>query len=140
MPPVTPLIKPIPSAVAHIQPHSPSTALTLRTDRPPVTDDLSDFTPDADDDGFDLVYPFVVCESQGGPYADEPFAAGFAAGRLDLCLETAARVGATQVRYLLRTDLIPQAELMAMNYGYPTMDVTTSEQHPEWSQVVFAGS
>lgn len=35
---------------------------------------------------FGLVMPFVVCESQGGPYDDNAYVAGFEAGNLAMNL------------------------------------------------------
>lgn len=39
------------------------------------------------DHDYELVMPFVVCQSKGGPYDDEAYVAGFEAGMLHVLLE-----------------------------------------------------
>ncbi len=87
---------------------------------------------------YELVFPFVVCQSNGGPYDDDAFAAGYSMGRLDECLRAAAQYGAMLVAYTIRTDTVPQAELMGMHYNFPKMTVRTHEEFPQWSEVSFA--
>jgi hypothetical protein len=94
-----------------------------------VTDDLDR----PEEDGYDLLVPFVACQSQGGPYDDEAFVAGFQCGEVDKALTVGAVSNATTVRFpMARTVLLKQIELLAMNRGYPVMNVTESEEYPEW--------
>lgn len=58
--------------------------------------------------------PFVCCESQGGPYADEPFVAGYELGQLSARLEARP----TFLRLPLRTASMRQVDLLAMRHGY----------------------
>jgi hypothetical protein len=66
----------------------------------------------ASDSAFELVMPFVVCTSQGGPYDDLPFAAGYELGRIDATL-----AGNNDWRGTVRRESLPQLELIAMNHG-----------------------
>lgn len=91
-----------------------------------------------DNGGWGLVFPFVVCESHGGPYADEPFVAGYQAGGIDTALGAAKALGATSARFTVRSPLMPQLELIAMHHGFPVVQVVAWEEHPdEWSVVTF---
>lgn len=91
--------------------------------------------------GWGLVVPFVACRSQGGEYDDDAFAAGFACGQIDQALQAAGAVRATTVQFdPVRTALVKQLELLAMNRGFPTVTVETSQEWPEWSAVTFAAA
>lgn len=79
----------------------------------------------------ELVMPFTVVASVGGPYDDEAFAAGWAAGALDAELSTRTIAATTE---LIRTALIPQLDLIAMRYGY-RLDVLIHQ--PAWSHIGF---
>lgn len=90
-----------------------------------------------------LVYPFIACASQGGPYDDDPFVAGVQLGRADVALETAALLGADRITFTVRTTLVRQLELAGMARGFSVMvaaEVAETEDHPampEWSHVTF---
>lgn len=89
---------------------------------------------------YELAVPFIVCQSQGGPFDDDAFVAGFQCGEVDKALTVAAAANATAVRFpTARTALVKQFELLAMNRGYPIMDVTESEEFPQWCDVLFWG-
>jgi hypothetical protein len=74
---------------------------------------------------YDLVMPFVACASQGGPYDDDSFVAGFHAGALDRSLGVIEAAGGTGMRATVNAALVPQLELVAMRYGY-TLKITES--------------
>lgn len=79
--------------------------------------------------GYGLLMPFVVCESQGGPYADTPFVSGYRIGRLDAQLEYERPP--LWEGYVSPGD-VPQIDLVAMRYGY----TTTFEPHDDdWTSV-----
>ena len=87
--------------------------------------------------GYGLVMPFVVTVSQGGPYDDNAFVAGWEAGWLDAMLLACRPLGATVERYV-DSSLVPQLDLVAMRHRY-TMTVEPWEEHPDdWSFVTFA--
>jgi hypothetical protein len=89
--------------------------------------------------GYDLVFPFVVCQSQGGPYEDEAFVAGYQAGQIDKALAAVAAGEGTEAKFTVRSGLVPQLELIAMNRGFPVMVAEPWEQHPEeWTFVTFS--
>jgi hypothetical protein len=98
--------------------------------------------------GFSLVLPFVCCVSNGGPFDDDSFVAGFSVGeiRTILSMTTHARqvgfrylegvgVAVSEYRATVRSDLVPQLDLVAMEKGFTmTSEVTDI---PEWSDVTF---
>lgn len=96
-----------------------------------------------EDDSYGLVYPFVVCQSQGGPYDDDSFVAGFALGRIDQALDAAELLGAKEMRFTVRSALAKQCELVGMARGFPVVEVVEvgeTDQHaamPEWSYATF---
>lgn len=85
-----------------------------------------------DDDGLDLVMPFVVAQSKGGPYEDEAFCAGWAMGGLSALLA----VGRPAVHEVtIYTPAIPQADLIAMDRGY-TVEFSDTDVEG-WTYAVF---
>jgi hypothetical protein len=86
---------------------------------------------DAEEVAYGLIMPFVVCESQGGPYQDESFVAGYELGNLSAQLEAHPPF----IRLPLRTASMRQVDLIAMRHGY------TLRQHvmpvPEWTDCEF---
>lgn len=83
--------------------------------------------------GYELVVPFIACTSQGGPYQDDAFVAGFALGTIDSELAHGHPVSYDHVS----PALVPQLDLIAMRRGY----IVTSEPWPEdpaaWTRVTF---
>lgn len=89
-------------------------------------------TPDGmdqpEDDSYELAVPFIACASQGGTYDDDAFVAGFQAGQIDQALKTASSVMAVRVWFpMVRTDLHKQLELIAMNRGFPVVEIDPDE-------------
>jgi hypothetical protein len=94
------------------------------------------FETDAD---YELFMPFIVVESQGGPFPDEAFVVGYELGLLDQELQTLANVGPTRGtpagRYVHTTGL-PQADLVAMRNGY-TIDTSEGQSDSTWTWIEF---
>ena len=85
-----------------------------------------------EDAEYDLVMPFVVVASKGGPYDDDAYVAGWEMGGLDEAL----RCKPSSHDAMVRTGNAVQADLVAMKHGY----VCTSEEYreaPEWTIVSF---
>lgn len=61
----------------------------------------------------ELVMPFVVCESVGGPYADEAFVAGYWCGHYDALMERGEAPG-----NYVPAGIVPQLDLVAMRHGF----------------------
>lgn len=81
------------------------------------------------DDEWGMVMPFVVCESQGGPYEDAAFVAGYECGSLDqLLLSERPRTHEVTVR----TDSMQQIDLIAMRHGYI---LTSQDGDEQWTFV-----
>lgn len=102
--------------------------------------DLPDPMDQPEDEGMELAVPFIVCQSQGGPYEDESFVAGYQAGRIDMALAAAASVGAKSATYTVMTTLVKQLELIGMHRGFPNVTAEQPEEAPEWSFVTFSAS
>jgi len=64
------------------------------------------------------VMPFVVCKSQGGPYDDDSFVAGWELGRLDAELPHYAALGFGSITKLAHSATRPQIDLVAMKHGW----------------------
>lgn len=69
------------------------------------------------DDDYALVYPFVVCKSNGGPYDDDSFVAGARFAQIDAELQLAHML-AHDHSATVEPALVPQLELLAMHRGY----------------------
>lgn len=83
---------------------------------------------------YGLVMPFVVCATNGGPYDDAAFVAGYAAGTIDARLAMHDPVIAQTA---VRTDLLPQLDLIAMRHGYTMTSEPWGEAPAEWTMVTF---
>lgn len=79
----------------------------------------------------DLVMPFVVCRSNGGPYDDDGFCAGWHLGQIDTEL---AVVAPAILEVTVLTGSVPQLDLIAMRRGY-AIDTQVSDDVPEWAFV-----
>ena len=84
---------------------------------------------------YELVMPFVVCRSQGGPYDDEAFVAGCRFRELKFRLEVGRP---TTLVTFESPDLIPQLDLLAMDLGYHIVHIPWPEASEEWEQVTFS--
>lgn len=80
---------------------------------------------------YGLVMPFEVCESQGGPWQDEAFVAGYEMGSIDA---DPALVG-TRGRYV-HSGSVPQADLIAMRHGL-TCEVGDTDESGVWTFIRF---
>lgn len=83
---------------------------------------------------FGLIVPFIVCATNGGPYDDGPYCAGYEAGTIAVVLASLPPE-ITQAERTVRTDNLPQIDLIAMQHGW-TVNAATTEW-PEWTTVAF---
>ena len=67
---------------------------------------------DLEDEHWELVMPFVVAVSEGGPYDDESFVAGWVCGQLSIELRNELHV-----RTWIPRGALPQADLLAMSFA-----------------------
>lgn len=86
--------------------------------------------------GYELVMPFVVCASAGGPYDDAAFVAGWRLGCLDRDLAAAAAAHLPAAATARPADM-PQVDLIAMAHGYRTVATPWAEAPDEWVCVDF---
>lgn len=89
------------------------------------------------DSDYELFMPFIVVESQGGPFPDEPFVVGYELGLLDQELQTLANVGpgrAVPIGRYVHTQGLPQVDLIAMRNGY-TIDTSEGHSDATWTWI-----
>ena len=91
-------------------------------------------------EGMELVFPFVACASNGGPYDDSAFTAGYQCGLIDRALATMATVGAATATYTVYSTLVKQLDLIGMARGYSLVLEEPVEDLEEWSYVTFEAS
>jgi len=89
------------------------------------------------DEGLDLVMPFLVCQSNGGPYDDNSFVAGVRFGAIDAELAAAGGMHAVTPDFPFPTPLVPQLDLLAMSRGYTTTIEAIPGADYEWATVTF---
>jgi len=97
-----------------------------------------------DEANYELVMPFVAVASQGGPFDDNAYTAGWEAARIDCALrecadvvlvaETFAKFGAG-LRATVSSDNVPQLDLVAMRRGWTMVAEDASDG---WSHVEFS--
>lgn len=88
--------------------------------------------PSDDETEYALVMPFVVCQSEGGPYEDQAFTAGWELGVLAERLSTlAAKPGVVHIA-TVRTPSLPQVDLLAMKEGWT---LETFQEEADWTTV-----
>lgn len=80
-----------------------------------------------DQEAYDLVMPFILTKSQGGPYDDDAFVAGWRLGQIDAVL---AHEGAEWSGIVPTADL-PQADLLAMRRDMVLLQTPTEDD--EWT-------
>lgn len=85
-----------------------------------------------DETEYDLVYPFVVCASNGGPYEDKAFVAGVRFGQIDEVL----KAGVISYSVTVESALVPQLELLAMHRGCTVTPQPWSDD-PYWTFATF---
>jgi hypothetical protein len=69
---------------------------------------------DDNESTYELAVPFICCQSNGGPYDDLSFAAGYQAGILDQEMKE----GTQPVTATIQGSLFKQIDLLAMHRGW----------------------
>lgn len=85
---------------------------------------------------YQLVMPFVLTKSEGGPYDDAAFAAGMTCGQLWTELMVLTQHGATPRPRYVQPEYVPQIDLIAMHYGY-TLKPGPIDEASGWQWVGF---
>lgn len=95
---------------------------------------MADPLDEPEGEAMELVMPFIVCQSNGGPYDDESFVAGFQAGEINYAMKLLAQIGvATRLHWpIVRSALKEQIDLMAMQHGFGAVKFEASDAYPEW--------
>jgi hypothetical protein len=90
--------------------------------------------PNPDGPEATMIMPFVACQTNGGPFDDGSFSAGFAAGQLWAELEC----GDVPSDRPILVELADQMDLIAMNFGYRMEVLVEAETElAEWMMVRF---
>lgn len=87
---------------------------------------------------YELLMPFIVCASQGGPYDDEAFAAGFQLGRIYSDADAGAVMGVAPGPYTVPSACVAQVDLIAMKHGFTIARATDLDEPAGWTAVVLA--
>lgn len=82
---------------------------------------------------YSLIMPFVACVSQGGPYPDDAFVAGYTAASLDAQMEH----GHEAFTHCVPPALLPQLDLIAMRRGWALTHARWDEYPEEWAFATF---
>jgi hypothetical protein len=98
---------------------------------------MLDPADEPEDEGYELVVPFVVCTSVGGPFDDDAFVAGFQAGQVNQALKVAANANAHEVQFTINAALVKQVELIGMNHGFHHIVAEVADDAPSWAFVTF---
>ena len=85
-----------------------------------------------DDCEMQLAYPFVVCQSQGGPYPDDAFVAGVQLGQLIGELKHSRPI---YHEATVMPALVPQIDLVAMHEGYSMTSEPWEAAPDDWAFV-----
>ena len=84
---------------------------------------------------YELVMPFVLCESQGGPHDDSAFVSGWRLGHLDAVLSAVRGTGTSViVMEMIEEREREQADLLAMRHG---STMTTEPLQDGWLEATF---
>ena len=94
----------------------------------------------------ELVMPFIVVSSKGGPFDDAAYCAGWEMGFLDYFLGVWRHEDSRHaVDRVIRRENLPQADLLAMMHGaemsildWPEDTEVSEQQNLEWAYVRFA--
>jgi hypothetical protein len=82
---------------------------------------------------YTLLFPFVVCQTHGGPYDDEAFVAGVHFGGLYQQMADGMVPGPAYVP----PELVAQLDLAAMHHGLTVTSQPWAEYPEEWTLVTF---
>lgn len=83
---------------------------------------------DADGNGWELMIPFVVTKSHGGPFDDDAFTAGYEMGGFGQRCAVAASLNLLPFTITIRRSNVTQADLIAMHQDLALTDEAMSEE------------
>lgn len=97
---------------------------------------MSDGTVDPEEGEYELVMPFVVTKSNGGPFDDSAFVAGCTCGALRQELTMTKALNTLPHERYIDARLIRQADLIAMHHGY-VLKLGEIDEASGWQRVAF---
>ncbi len=93
---------------------------------------------DPDDAHLELVMPFIVCETNGGPFEDQAYCAGWEAGVIDCKLMALSAFGQSATDLLCVEANWPQVSLILMKHGW-NVDESSMSIADGWVSVKVVG-
>lgn len=93
-----------------------------------------------DEPEMELVMPFVTVASSGGPHDDAAYVAGSEVAQIDVELRVAQVVNAVPCPRYVRTDNVPQLDLVAMRHGFEVVFTPWDEHPDEWCRMDLTNS
>lgn len=97
---------------------------------------MTDTEPSGEPGEMALTVPFTACVSNGGPYDDEAFAAGFDCGAMHTEMLLLRTIGATPAARLVKPGVLDQLDLLAMHNRY-TIKRGETDEASGWVWVSF---
>jgi len=82
--------------------------------------------------------PFAVCATNGGPFDDASFIAGYQVGRVTNALAHGAELGADSMSFTVLRCLLAQIEVAGMQHGFPYTFAEPCADSSEWVHVVLS--
>ncbi len=80
-----------------------------------------------------LLYPLIVCKTNGGPYEDDAFVAGCYFGHIETLCQTLDFEH--EIYEHIPSPLAPQIDLLVMHEKC-SMTAEPCEEHSEWTHVI----
>lgn len=90
---------------------------------------------DWDGEEYEMVMPFVVVQTEGGPFDDDSFARGWDCGALDTRLGFLDLLGVLTHQENVATLAIKQADLIAMKHGWKMTHEPSEDE--DWQHCLF---
>lgn len=103
-----------------------------------VEDVIREHEADDSDAHYDLVMPFTVVRSAGGPFDDDAYCAGFEAGVIDVKLMALSAFGQSATDLLCVEANWPQVSLILMKHGW-NVDESSMSIADGWVSVKVVG-
>ncbi|MEU1327198.1 hypothetical protein [Streptomyces microflavus] len=92
---------------------------------------------DEQDTEYELAMPMVLVQSQGGPFDDAAFVAGYTCGAIDQELSLASALNAVPAARYVNAQYLKQIDLIAMRHQY-TLELGELDEASGWQMVAFS--
>ncbi|MEV2259167.1 hypothetical protein AB0J13_10965 [Streptomyces anulatus] len=86
---------------------------------------------------YELAMPMMLVQSQGGPFDDAAFVAGYTCGTIDQELFLASALNAAPTARYVNAQYLTQIDLIAMRHQY-TLELGELDEASGWQMVAFS--